>query len=192
MPVDFSVRPHGDLKRLGEFLRASGNRELQREVLRAINAATEPIKQDIADEARKILPKRGGLNEFVADARIATRTRLQGRNIGVRIVAEQTKGKSHALRSRAYKRRHGLKSTRGRDLSGFASGPVDLAAINRGRVRHPIYGRWVPGRGFQSVKPGFFSRPIRTLGAQRVKRNTIEVVRVYLEKAARAAGGRAA
>ena len=67
------------------------------------------IKQDIADEARKILPKRGGLNEFVADARIATRTRLQGRNIGVRIVAEQTKGKSHALRSRAYKRRHGLK-----------------------------------------------------------------------------------
>ena len=75
MPVDFSVRPHGDLKRLGEFLRASGNRELQREVLRAINAATEPIKQDIADEAlvELELPQRleqgaGGADDLGADA----------------------------------------------------------------------------------------------------------------------------
>ena len=44
----------------------------------------------------------------------------------------------------------------------------------------------------EAREPGFFSRPIRTVGAQRVRHNVVRVVQQYLEKAARAAGGRAA
>lgn len=185
MPVDFSVRGHGDLKRLGAMLR--DNKPLQKEVLRAINTATEPIKVDIAAEARRILPKAGGLAEIVADAKIATRTRLWGNYVGVRIVAEQTKTKSTALRRRAIARRTGRKTTRGITLKNYSDGPVDLASINRGYTWHPTWGH--KPRIRQQLRRGFFSNPIRTLGARRVKNNVVGVVHTYLERLASAASG---
>ncbi len=43
-----------------------------------------------------------------------------------------------------------------------ATGEVDLKLIDRGRVRHPVFGsrKWV----LQNVRPGFISRPVEDAG----------------------------
>lgn len=191
MPVSVSVKTHGDLARLGKFLRDSGEKERVKEVFRAINAETEPIKPLLQQSARDTLPASGGLNEDVAAAVIATRTRLWGRNVGVRVTAAQTKRKSAALRRRNYMRRHNVKSTRGARakaaIAGSSAGPMDLQSIDRGVVYHPTWGHRPLVR--QSVRPGWFRTPLRTVAAQRIRRATVAAVQRYLEQAARAAGG---
>lgn len=39
-------------------------------------------------------------------------------------------------------------------------GDHDLEAIDAGRVRHPVWGRWVKGVPTQAVEPGFFTKPL--------------------------------
>lgn len=191
MPVNVSVKTHGDLARLGKFLRETGEKERVKAVFRGINAETEPIKPLLQQSARDTLPKGGGLNEDVAAAEIVTRTRLWGKNVGVRVTAAQTKRRSAALRRRNYMRRHGVKSTRGKKaraaLAASSGGPMDLQSIDRGVVYHPKWGRAPLVR--QSVRPGWFRTPLRTIAAQRVRRAVVTAVQEYLKQAAAAAGG---
>lgn len=126
--MDDVIRVTGadDLERLGRQLKDIGDKELRRDMLRGIRRATLPIRDDIRDSARQNLPRRGGLNDWVADrSKVSTRTSTSGKNVGVRIVADK-KGS-------------------------------DLAAINRGRLRHPVFGNrkvWVT----QMVTAGWFDR----------------------------------
>jgi hypothetical protein len=142
--VDDVVRVTGadDLERLGRQLKDIGDKELRRDLLRGIQRATRPLKDDIKDSARRNLPRRGGLNEWVANqGKVSTRTSTAGRNVGVRVVADK-KGS-------------------------------DLAAINRGRLRHPVFGNrkvWVT----QLVPPGWFDQGTED-GAVRTQRELVEV-----------------
>lgn len=68
-------------------LRTMGARDLSRELSRGLNEVTEPLKEDARERAREVLPRRGGLAERVANAKLTTRRR-GGRNPGVRIAAK--------------------------------------------------------------------------------------------------------
>jgi hypothetical protein len=122
--VDVRVEGTEQLERLAKAVKLYGDKELRKDMLRALRNAAKPMALAIKDQARDDLPHTGGLNEFVASASISPRTRTSGKSAGVRI-------------------------------TGRKSGH-DLDAINRGRVRHPVYGgpAWVT----QSVQAGWWER----------------------------------
>lgn len=146
MPADIVVRGAEDIAAVSKALRAMDDKELRREFHRGINRATKPLKEDAKANARATLPRRGGLNNFVAKTSLSTRTR-SGQNPGVRIVAQKTK-------------KAGRKS--------------DVNAIDRGRLRHPVFGNrkvWVT----QTVTPGWFTKPMEN-GAERVRKELLGVL----------------
>lgn len=141
--MDLRIEGAEQLDRLSRELRAVGNKDLRRDLYRGIQRATKPLKERAKDAARSKLPKRGGLNEFVAASKFATKTRGSGANVGVRITA--------------------------------AKAGHDVRSIDRGRLRHPVFGNrsvWVN----QSVEPGWFSETIDD-GAPVVRGELIEVIR---------------
>lgn len=130
MPVELRIEGARNLEKLSKKLKAAGDATLRKELYAGINRATKPAKTAIKEAARRELPKKGGLNEFIAKSSVTTRTRGGGKNPGVQIVAKK---KGH-----------------------------DIRAIDRGRLRHPVWGNrrvWVT----QQIKPGFFTD---TIGAQ--------------------------
>lgn len=63
------------------------------------------------------------------------------------------------------------------------AGSRDVASLNRGRVRHPLYGnrkRWYDTR----IKPGFWSKTLEE-GAPVVRREIVEVLRKIAAKIGR-------
>lgn len=135
--VEVRVTGAHQLERLGLELKAMGEegKGLRRNLLTSLRVAAQPLAQAAKDSAREKLPKSGGLNEYIANSKIAARTRLTGPRVGVRIVAKKSGGrKGH-----------------------------DLEAMDAGKFRHPVFGRsskrtkWVQ----QSVEPGWFTEPMK-------------------------------
>lgn len=154
--MDIVIKGADDFARLARDLRAIDDKELRREFYAGINRATKPLKADAKASARRDLPKRGGLNEFVAKTSLTTRSR-GGQNPGVRIVARKSK-------------KGGRKS--------------DVDAIDRGRLRHPVFGNrrvWVE----QRVRPGWFTEPMEA-GAGPVRRELLGVLDDVKRKVAKA------
>lgn len=90
------------------------------------------VRKAVKDNALATLPKRGGLNEWVAKATVKAKTSVTGDVIDIHLSA-------------------------GRNSMGARS---DLKRIDAGRVRHPAWGR--RGRGqwsVTSVDAGFFTKP---------------------------------
>ena len=117
------------LYELGLRLEAVGDGALQEKIYAKVEAAADEVKHKINDSARENLPKRGGLNEWIAIAPVFTRTKA-GLHHDIAVFIIMTK-QGHDLRS-----------------------------INRGRLRHPVFGdkeNWVN----QEIKPGYFSNPIK-------------------------------
>lgn len=142
MPADLRIEGTEQLERVARRLKDLGDGELRKELYRAIQRATKPLKAKAKDAALRDLPQRGGLNKWVASSKFSTRTRGGGRNPGVKIVAKK--------------------------------GTHDLRALDRGRLRHPVYGNrrvWVN----QSVKPGWFSKSMED-GAPDVRRELLGVL----------------
>jgi hypothetical protein len=76
VPIDVTVTTRGadKLARVAAAVKASGDKDLQRELRRALSRTTKPLRKAAKDGALQILPHRGGLDEHVAaTARIATR-----------------------------------------------------------------------------------------------------------------------
>jgi hypothetical protein len=111
--------------------------EDRREVVKALRKSMrEPvpkIRTDVRDRARDILPRSGGLNEWVAKSKISATVKVASRTVGLIV-----KG--------------------GRNSAG---GRSDLRAINRGRLRAPNWGRKAKARDWhtQQVPDGYFSDP---------------------------------
>lgn len=85
MAADLEVRGAEQLDALAKALRHLADKDLQRELYRGLNRATKPVKDDIRKSARSTLPRRGGLAERVAKAKLSTKRRT-GRAAGIRIV----------------------------------------------------------------------------------------------------------
>lgn len=130
------------LERVAAAVRASGNKELRRELEKGLRRAVRPMQKTFRAGALGYLPFRGGLAEWVAsDMRFRTSVS----------VGERTR-----LRIRA-------------SLPGH-----DLPAINRGRLRHPVFGNrenWV----LQLVRPHFWD-DAGILGAQEAEKEIVAAV----------------
>jgi len=161
-----------DFIAVGRALRQAGDKGLRRELFKAVQRATKPAKAEIKKSALTTLPKSGGLNRWVADVSVVTKQAYSGQNVGVRIVASKA-AKNKRVRS---KQIGPMPKGRARTYKVRRSGtfgPVaDLAAIERGRVWHPFWGRMPEprSRGLQRVRPGFFTRPIEGAVADRMRK----------------------
>lgn len=103
-------------------------KELRTEIRKPVPAIRKAIKK----HALAIMPKSGGLNQWIAAIRITARMKFSGRSAGITLVG-------------------GRRSTKAKS---------DMRAINRGRLRAPSWGR--RGRGdwhTQAVPPEFFTIP---------------------------------
>lgn len=124
--LDITVTTRGadKLQRVSAAIRAAGDKDLDRELKRAMQRGGKPMKAAARWGARKTLPLRGGLSERVAESKFSVRTTGAGKRVGVRIVG----------------------------ASGY-----DLAGMDDGLIRHPVYGnrgkKWVA----QRIRPGWFS-----------------------------------
>ena len=89
--VNVTVRTVGQekLASVAAVLVASGDKDLQRELRRAMSRMTKPMRRAGRQGALQILPHRGGLDEHVAStARITTRVTLKSNGVGVRILGD--------------------------------------------------------------------------------------------------------
>lgn len=114
-------------------LRAFDDRRVVvREMGKELRGLLPPLRTAIRSHALEILPKEGGLNAWVASARITLSVKTSGRRVGVIV-----KGSRKSLK-----------------------GQSDLDAIDRGRVRAPSWGRrWRGQWHTQAVPPGWFTEP---------------------------------
>ena len=108
------------------------SRQVLKAMRKGIREPVPAIRRAIRDRATSTLPRRGGLNRWVAGIRVNASIKL-----GSRAITMKLKGGRNSVGSRS-----------------------DINAIDRGRVRAPSWGRKGPGQWHtQSVSPGFFKRP---------------------------------
>lgn len=93
--ADFEVRGTEQFIRLSKALKAAGETELRKELNKGMKRAAKPLIPKARAEARKRLPKRGGLADQIAKepARVQVRT---GKNPGVRLVIGKKRGGARA------------------------------------------------------------------------------------------------
>lgn len=120
-----------ELRELSIRLKAA-DRALWLATARNLRAAAKPAARAVQDEERRALPKRGGLNEWVASTPVGVRVTTGIRSAGVRIV-QSKKGRIR---------------------------PHDLRRMNdQGLVRHPVFGNRKVWKG-QQVPKGFWDGPL--------------------------------
>lgn len=78
------VRGADDFQRLARALKDAANKDLARELNKGLREAARPFAQAVRQSARQRLPRRGGLNETVAKARISVR---KSAKTGIRVQA---------------------------------------------------------------------------------------------------------
>jgi hypothetical protein len=130
---DFEVQGAEQLEALAKRLKAAGAGDLRKELLRGIRETNKPTIEDIRKSALDTLPRRGGLADRIARSKISTRTRTAGRQAGVEI--------------------------KGVGIAGASGKKHDIARLNKGLLRHPLFGnrdRWYG----QGVRAGWFNNPI--------------------------------
>lgn len=127
-------------------LREAKDKGLNKAMRQAVNAAVAPAQDAVRAGARSDLPSRGGLADRVASSKFRTQ-RQTGRNPGFTMIMRLPK----------------------------KGGAVDLRAMNRGRIRHPVFGNrgtWVT----QTVKAGWFEDALIPVKAK-VAEDLVEAVR---------------
>lgn len=134
MVAEFKVTGAEQLRALGRDLKMAGEegKGLRRELLAGMRFLSKPLVDATRASAEENLPRRGGLNDFIASSDIKVRNSLTGRRAGMRIVAKK---------------------------AGGSKGFHDLEAFDNGWFRHPVYGnrrKWIQ----QGIAPGWFSKPL--------------------------------
>ena len=72
---------------LSKQLKAMGNKDLQKELTKGINAAFKPLKRELPQSARNTLPRKGGLNEKVAALKFTVSRRKSNNGQGLKLIA---------------------------------------------------------------------------------------------------------
>lgn len=137
-----------ELAQLARELKAAGNTGMTKELRKGCQRAVRPLKDAARQGALDNLPSSGGLAATVAASRFTGRVSLLGRN--PRITLE------------------------GSGRANDAGQKHDLKAMDRGRLRHPLYGRRNARWYTQLVQPGWFTQTLEKKS---------DVVRVELFKA---------
>jgi len=143
-----------ELRYLAAKFEKAAKTDLTRVLKRAQRNAVKPLQKEIKAEALASLPKRGGYNATMSKAvKTSASGGTPGRPLIVRVYA----------RGKVEER--------------------DVAAINAGRLRHPVFGHrstWKVTR----VRPGFVDRPVDKL-ADKVLEASADEVGQLLEEIAR-------
>ncbi len=133
MAVEFDVEGADKLREIARALRQLADKELNKDFYKRLNKLVKPLKKSVMDDLKSFLPNRYA-EELSRDLKVTTQRRTSRTRPGITMVAK--------ARSRS------------------RGGVRDIASLNRGRLRHPLFGN----RGWwydQPVKPGFFDEPIR-------------------------------
>lgn len=139
-----------ELRYVAGKLRKAAVKDLRRELAKAQRQTFKPLQREIVAQAIVILPHTGGLAGIIARAiRVSVRQNLDRREVTAVVYA----------RSRRQLR--------------------DIAAMNRGQLRHPVYGRtrWV----LQQITPGLVDRPAERIGPRLAKESLDALERVVAE-----------
>jgi hypothetical protein len=136
--MDIDIKGAEGIALVAKSVRSLGaDRKIVNEMAKEIRSAVPPIRAAIKANALTELPHRGGLNTWVASARVTASVRRSATNAGVSIV----------------------------DGRNSAAKRTDMRQINAGRVRHPAWGNrsaW----SLQTVTAGFFDRAVTEEGVQ--------------------------
>lgn len=154
MVAELRVEGADKFGNLAKALRKFGDKELRTELYRGINRAVKPLTDDVKKSTGKYLPRRYAF-ELAASLKVKARRRA-GQNPAVYLVGR-------------------AKTKQGKER--------DLASLNRGRLRHPLYGNrryWYD----QDVSPNWWDDPLLD-GIDEVRKEivkTIDDVAVQLAK----------
>jgi hypothetical protein len=90
VPIDVTVTTRGAdrLRQVAAAVEASGDKDLERELWRAMQRGGKPMLAAARWGARTGLPVRGGLAERVAESKFGVRTTGAGKRVGVRVVGQ--------------------------------------------------------------------------------------------------------
>lgn len=113
-------------------LREAASSSLRRELDQALTRAVRDLPQALRASAVSTLPRRGGLGELTARTPIKISHITSGSSVSVRVTASSRRGLS------------------------------DPARLDRGSVRHPLFGRrsrWYT----ETVSPGWWTKPIEAV-----------------------------
>jgi hypothetical protein len=130
---------------LAKALKELGDKELRTELYKGINRAVKPLTASVKKETATFLPRRYAF-ELAKSLRVRARRRA-GKNPAIYLVGK-------------------AKTPRGKDR--------DLASLNRGRLRHPLYGNrryWFD----QQVSPNWWDDPLFQ-GADLVREEIVNVL----------------
>jgi hypothetical protein len=128
--ADLRIEGSEKLGALSDALRRYGTAGLEKELFDGIERAVQPLVAAVKKSLKTYLPDRYA--EAVAVSLVERAVRLAGSNPGVRLTAS-------------------AKTRRGKQR--------DLVSLNKGRLRHPLYGDrewWFD----QEVKKGFWDEPL--------------------------------
>lgn len=125
-----------DLARLIADLKGvEARKEILKEVRRTIRGPLPGTRKAVKASALSTLPSGGGLAAWVAATRLSAKITLKANQVRVNI--------------------------RGGRNSAGSGKRSDINAIDRGRLRHPSWGRRGPGQWHtQAVVPGFFTKTV--------------------------------
>ncbi len=138
--VSVQINGSAQLRRVADGIRATGDRGLGKEMSSGLRKVAKPVQTSIRASADETMPSGGGYQAAFAKS-LRFRTDLR-----------------NARRDAFFK------------LTTFADGKAerrDIGSLNRGKLRHPVYGRSRPKRGggrqpnpwaVTSIKPGFHDR----------------------------------
>jgi hypothetical protein len=84
----FELTGADDFLKLSKALKAAGEKDLRKELHKGMRDGARDVIPLAREEAREILPKRGGMNELVAKAPMRIRVST-GRDFGVSVVARK-------------------------------------------------------------------------------------------------------
>jgi len=144
-PVDVKVEGAEKFGKLAKALRDAGRTDLQRELYSGINRAVKPLTVGLKGSTARFLPARYAA-VLSKSLRVKTRQRPRGASgPGVYLVGSaKTKG--------------------GKDR--------DLSSLNRGRLRHPLFGdrrHWFD----QQVSPNWWDDPLLE-GADEIRKEIVK------------------
>lgn len=124
MSLDVQVIGAANLHKVAAHIRAEGRKDLAREMGRALSKAADPIKQGIRTSAAETMPKRGGHQETLDKSLKFRLDRKQSTNAASVSLITYAEGKSERR---------------------------DVTALEAGKLRHPVFGRYRMGHGGRRI-----------------------------------------
>lgn len=166
--MGFEVRVTGDdrLRRVARALKTIGDTGLGKQMGKGLREASKKLRTDIRAESAEVMPHRGGYQAVLTPS-LRFRQQVKEARTTARVVFRTHADGAHNKR--------------------------DVPRLNRGQLRHPVYGRsrrrvWsttgkrIPGGQLianpwatTSIQAGFVDRPVDRLGPE-IKKRMNEVI----------------